>query len=86
MSKAPPRLKLPSPIKVLTKMLNKEVVARLKGGVAVKGVLTAYDGCMNLVLDDAAELDKSGEPLTRYGRVVIRGSQVIYVSAIEASP
>jgi small nuclear ribonucleoprotein len=86
MSKAPPRLKLPSPIKVLTKMLNKEVVARLKGGVAVKGVLTAYDGCMNLVLDDAAELDKSGEPLTRYGRIVVRGSQVIYVSAIEASP
>jgi small nuclear ribonucleoprotein len=38
------------------------------------------------VLDDAAELDKSGEPLTRYGRIVIRGSQVIYVSAIEASP
>lgn len=31
MSKAPPQLKLPSPIKVLTKMLNKEVVARLKG-------------------------------------------------------
>jgi len=86
MSKAPPQLKMPSPIRVLTKMLNKEVVARLKGGVAVKGVLTAYDGCMNLVLDDAAELDKSGEPLTRYGRIVVRGSQVIYVSAVEMAP
>lgn len=86
MSKAPPQIKLPSPIKVLTKMLNKEVVARLKGGVTVKGVLTAYDGCMNLVLDDAAELDKSGEPLTRYGRIVIRGSQITYVSTFEAPP
>ncbi|MEM1597217.1 MAG: U6 snRNA-associated Sm-like protein LSm6 [Pyrobaculum sp.] len=85
MSKAPQQTKLPSPIKVLTKMLNKEVVARLKGGVAIKGVLTAYDGCMNLVLDDAAELDKSGEPVARYGRIVVRGSQVIYVSAFEVT-
>ena len=85
MSKAPQQTKLPSPIKVLTKMLNKEVVARLKGGVAIKGVLTAYDGCMNLVLDDAAELDKSGEPVARYGRIVVRGSQVIYVSAVEVT-
>ncbi|MEZ0319782.1 MAG: U6 snRNA-associated Sm-like protein LSm6 [Pyrobaculum sp.] len=85
MPKAPQQTKLPSPIKVLTKMLNKEVVARLKGGVAIKGVLTAYDGCMNLVLDDAAELDKSGEPVTRYGRIVVRGSQVIYVSAFEVT-
>jgi small nuclear ribonucleoprotein len=86
MSKASPQVKLPSPIKVLTKMLNREVVARLKGGVAVKGVLTAYDGCMNLVLDNAAELDKSGEPLTRYGRIVVRGSQVVYISAVEVAP
>ncbi|MGB9704669.1 MAG: U6 snRNA-associated Sm-like protein LSm6 [Pyrobaculum sp.] len=86
MSKTPQQVKLPSPVKVLTKMLNKEIVARLKGGVAVRGVLTAYDGCMNLVLDDAAELDKSGEPVTRYGRIVVRGSQVIYVSASEVAP
>ncbi|MCU7787938.1 U6 snRNA-associated Sm-like protein LSm6 [Pyrobaculum sp. 3827-6] len=86
MSKTPQQVKLPSPVKVLTKMLNKEIVARLKGGVAVRGVLTAYDGCMNLVLDDAAELDKSGEPVTRYGRIVVRGSQVIYVSTGEVAP
>lgn len=67
-------------------MLNKEIVAKLKGGVAIKGVLTAYDGCMNLVLDSAAELDNSGEPKTRYGRIVVRGSQVIYVSALEVTP
>jgi len=85
MSKSSQQVKPPSPIKVLTKMLNKEVVARLKGGIAVKGVLTAYDSCMNLVLDDAAELDRSGEPVTRYGRIVVRGSQVIYVSAIDVS-
>lgn len=86
MSKTSQHVKLPPPIKILTKMLNKEVVARLKGGVAVRGVLTAYDGCMNLVLDDAAELNKSGEPVTRYGRIVVRGSQVIYVSASEVAP
>ncbi|ABP51876.1 MULTISPECIES: U6 snRNA-associated Sm-like protein LSm6 [Pyrobaculum] len=86
MSKSPQQVKLPSPIKVLTKMLNKEIVAKLKGGVAIKGVLTAYDGCMNLVLDSAAELDNSGEPKTRYGRIVVRGSQVIYVSALEVTP
>jgi small nuclear ribonucleoprotein len=86
MAKASPQVKLPSPIKVLTKMLNREVVARLKGGVAIKGILTAYDGCMNLVLDNAAELNEFGEPLTRYGRIVVRGSQVIYVSALEVTP
>ncbi|MFN7106048.1 MAG: U6 snRNA-associated Sm-like protein LSm6 [Pyrobaculum sp.] len=85
MSKTQQQAKLPAPIKVMTKMLNKEIVARLKGGVAVKGVLMAYDGCMNLVLDNAAELDNSGEPLARYGRIVVRGSQVIYVSATEVT-
>ncbi len=79
----PQQIKLSVPIKIMTRMLNKEVVARLKGGVAVRGVLSAYDGCMNLVLDNAAELDNSGEPLARYGRILIRGSQVIYVSSAE---
>ncbi|MEM0370091.1 MAG: U6 snRNA-associated Sm-like protein LSm6 [Pyrobaculum sp.] len=86
MSKTSQQTKLLPPIKILTKMLNKEIVARLKGGVVVRGVLSAYDGCMNLVLDDAAELNKSGEPVTRYGRIVVRGSQVIYVSALEVAP
>ncbi|MFN3803724.1 MAG: U6 snRNA-associated Sm-like protein LSm6 [Pyrobaculum sp.] len=85
MSKTQQQTKLPAPIRVMTKMLNREIVARLKGGVAVKGILTAYDGCMNLVLDNAAELDNSGEPLARYGRIVVRGSQVIYVSATEVT-
>ncbi|MCC6019816.1 MAG: U6 snRNA-associated Sm-like protein LSm6 [Thermoproteaceae archaeon] len=85
MSRTAQQIRMPSPIKSLVKMLNKEVVARLKGGVAVKGVLTAYDNCMNLVLDDATELGETGEPVARHGRIVIRGSQVVYISSLDAT-
>ncbi|PLC67123.1 small nuclear ribonucleoprotein (Sm) [Thermoproteus sp. CP80] len=85
MSNKGQQLKLPSPLKVLSKMVNKVVVARLKGDVVVRGVLSIYDSCMNLVLDDAEELDKAGAAKMKYGRILIRGSQVIYISSEEAA-
>lgn len=85
MSDRAQQLRLPSPLKMLSKMVNRVVVARLKGDVTVRGVLSIYDSCMNLVLDDAEEIDRSGNTKMKYGRILIRGSQIIYVSSEEAA-
>ncbi|MBP1448991.1 MAG: small nuclear ribonucleoprotein (Sm) [Thermoproteus sp.] len=85
MSDRAQQLRLPSPLKMLSKMVNRVVVARLKGDVTVRGVLSIYDSCMNLVLDDAEEIDRSGNSKMKYGRILIRGSQIIYVSSEEAA-
>lgn len=69
------------PLRALGMMVDKNVVVKLKAGRVLGGVLRFIDQCMNIVLDDAEELDaRSGQVLVKYGRVLIRGNQVLYVS------
>jgi len=69
------------PLKVFQKFLGKSVVIRLKNNKAIRGVLVAYDNCMNVVLDDAEEIDpKSNQAIVKYGRVYIRGNQILFVA------
>lgn len=69
------------PLRVLSMMVNKNVVIKLKAGRVLGGVLKFIDQCMNIVLDDAEELDaKTNQVLVKYGKVLIRGNQVLYIS------
>lgn len=69
------------PLRVLSMMVNKNVVIKLKAGRVLGGVLRFIDQCMNIVLDDAEELDaKTNQVLVKYGKVLIRGNQVLYIS------
>jgi len=73
-----------APLRVLSRMVGRSVVVKLRGGVSIRGVLASYDPCMNLIIDGAEEVDHvTSEVLTKYGRIVVRGSQVIYVSTEE---
>lgn len=77
-------VQLIAPLRVLSRMIGKTIVVRLRGGVSVRGTLASYDSCMNLIIDGAEEVDHvTSEVLTKYGRIVVRGSQVIYVSTEE---
>lgn len=74
-------VQLIQPLKVFQKLIGKQVIVRLKNGKAVKGVLTTYDNCMNLVLDEAEEIDpKTDQTIVKYGRVFIRGNQILFIS------
>ncbi|ABW01701.1 U6 snRNA-associated Sm-like protein LSm6 [Caldivirga maquilingensis] len=69
------------PLRALGMMVNKSVVVKLKAGRVLSGTLRFIDQCMNIVLDDAEELDtRTNQVIVRYGKVLIRGNQVLYVS------
>ncbi len=67
------------PMDVLNKALGSQVLVGVKSGKEFRGKLVGFDLHVNVVLDDAEEL-QNGETRKRYGRLVIRGDSVIYVS------
>ncbi|ROT74929.1 small nuclear ribonucleoprotein G [Penaeus vannamei] len=74
MSKAhPPELK---------KYMDKRVMTKLNGGRVVEGTLRGFDPFMNLVVDDGVEVRRSGDRV-RVGFVVIRGSSIIMLEALD---
>lgn len=70
------------PLKLLFRNLNEEVVVKLKDGRTCRGVLESCDNYMNLILRDAEEIEDSDNPgaKVRYGRVLIRGSNILWVT------
>ena len=66
-----------NPLSVIYKQLNKRVTVYLKGGEKYTGVLTKADSYMNLVLDEA--LEERSDRTTKYGRVLIRGNNILLV-------
>lgn len=73
------RLKVEPPPKYIKNALNTEVLVRLKDGSEFVGKLVDYDSVMNLILEDSKEVDRDGNPRINLGRVMIRGSQIIFV-------
>jgi small nuclear ribonucleoprotein len=59
--------------------LETPVIVRLKGGRDFRGELQGYDVHLNLVLDRAEEL-KDGEAIKKFGTIVVRGDNVVYIS------
>ena len=75
------RLRMVSPIKVLKEATGRIVFVKLKDGSEYVGKLEATDSTMNLVLDNCVELEPGTmNPRVKYGRALIRGSHVVYVS------
>jgi small nuclear ribonucleoprotein len=73
--------KVENPLKNLRAAVNKVVLVKLKDGSEYIGKLEQTDGTMNLVLRDCTELTEgSSEAIAKYGRVLIRGSNILFVS------
>jgi len=70
------------PFDILNGALNKKVLIRLKGGSELRGIMTAYDVHMNLVLQDAEQLE-NGESKRKLGTMLVRGDSVIFLSPAE---
>ncbi|MGC9104921.1 MAG: LSM domain-containing protein [Thermoprotei archaeon] len=73
--------KVENPLKGLKLATNKLVFVKLKDGSGYIGTLEQSDATMNLILRDCTEVSETGDSMkAKYGKVLIRGSNVLYVS------
>jgi len=68
----------PSTFKELKSYVGSSVLIRLKGGKGIKGILRGYDQHLNLIVENAEEIDS--ESTRMLGLVLIRGDNVVLIS------
>ena len=66
------------PLTTLQKNTKKSVSVRLKNDVEYKGKIVNVDSYMNLIMSDAEEV-KDGKTVEKYGRVILRGNNVLFI-------
>lgn len=57
---------------------KKKVTVRLKNEVEYKGKMDNVDLYMNLIMTDAEE-QQGGKTVANYGRVIVRGNNVLFI-------
>lgn len=67
------------PLDTLNNAIGSTVLVRLKGGRELRGKLVSYDTHVNLVLKEAEEILEE-EVSKRYGTMIIRGDNVVFIS------
>ncbi len=67
------------PFDLLNDSLGKEVLVVLKGEISIRGMLKAFDVHMNIVLENAEEIVE-GKLKTKYGKMILRGDNVLLIS------
>jgi len=66
------------PLTTLQRAINRKVSVRLKNEFEYKGKMSNVDSYMNLILVDAEEFNGQTH-LANYGKVVIRGNNVLFI-------
>ncbi len=68
------------PLKYLRDARGNHVLVRLKDGGEYIGILDITDSTMNVILRDCVEVrEGSGEPKAKYGTILIRGSNILFI-------
>ena len=67
------------PFDLLSDSIGKGVIVELKGNVSFRGTLKAFDVHMNIVLEGAEKLE-NGESKIKYGKLLLRGDNVLLIS------
>ncbi len=66
------------PMDILDSSLDQVVLIKLRGGREFRGLLRGYDVHMNIILDEAQELD--GPDALNFETAIIRGDNVVFIS------
>ena len=72
------------PLDFLNQAKGKEILVQLKNEKQLVGTLLAFDIHINIVLNNARELE-AGEIKKNMGLTFIRGDTIIYISPSQAS-
>ncbi len=69
------------PLKYLRDARGNNVLVRLKDGGEYIGILDFSDNTMNVILKDCVEVkERTGELKAKYGTILIRGSNILFIS------
>ncbi|HLI45714.1 MAG TPA: LSM domain-containing protein [Geobacterales bacterium] len=69
-----------TPLKLMFRCVNDVITVYLKDNTQYRGVLISADQNMNLILDDAEEINSNGETKIKYGKILVRGNNILYIS------
>jgi small nuclear ribonucleoprotein len=67
-------------MKILRIALSKTVMVKLKDGTELVGLMDSVDSTMNVVLREAVQIDENERLVAKYGKILIRGSQILYIA------
>jgi small nuclear ribonucleoprotein len=67
------------PLDLLNSSKGKEILVQLKSGKQMVGTLKAFDIHINVVLDNAKEIE-NGQQTRKYGLTFLRGDTIIFIS------
>jgi len=68
------------PFDLLNDSIGKDVLVVLKDNLKIRGTLKAFDVHMNIVLENA-EILENDEARTKYGKIIVRGDNILLISA-----
>ena len=68
------------PLRLLQKSVESRIFVKLKDGTEYVGWLERSDISMNLILNEAMQVSSANEPIANYGRILIRGNNILYIS------
>jgi len=74
------RAKNELPLRLLQKSIDLKILVKLKDGSEYIGRLEKSDISMNLILAEAMQVNERNEPLANYGKILIRGNNILYIS------
>jgi len=69
------------PFDLLNKIIGQQALVRLKNNISIRGKITSFDAHMNIVIEDAEELD-DGELKAKLGTILLRGGNILFVSPV----
>lgn len=75
-----PQQKNMPPLRYLKEAKGSSVLVKLKDGGEYVGTLDFSDNTMNLILKNCVELNDSGGMRAKHGTILIRGSNILFVS------
>ena len=70
------------PFDLLNKVIGKKILIRLKNKMDIRGKITSFDAHMNIVIEDAEELEE-GVFKSKLGTILLRGANIIFISPAE---
>lgn len=68
------------PLTLVYRQIGETITVYLKSGEKYTGNLAKVDNYMNLLIEDAVE--ESGNKTTRYGRILIRGNNILLIKTV----